>query len=88
MVTYKILVSGRVQGVSFRAFIYQNAIRLGLKGYVKNLSDGRVEVIASGNKVKINELIEICRKGNNWSHVENVEAKEISNENFNEFEIR
>ncbi|NJL26073.1 MAG: acylphosphatase, partial [Calothrix sp. SM1_5_4] len=42
------LISGRVQGVGFRAFKHRRAVELGLRGWVRNLSDGRVEVLARG----------------------------------------
>ena len=46
----KITIKGYVQGVFFRKFIFDNAISLGLKGYVKNLDNGGVEVVVSGNE--------------------------------------
>jgi acylphosphatase len=84
----KIIVSGRVQGVSFRNFIYENAVILGLVGYVKNLDVDKVEIVCEGDSEKIKELIKLARKGPRLSYVEKVSIEEISSENFNEFEIR
>jgi len=56
-------IHGLVQGVFFRARTRDAAQSFGLKGYVKNLPDGKVEVVAEGPKEKINELIEYCKKG-------------------------
>ena len=53
----QILVSGRVQGVSFRYNIKEKADELGLKGWVKNLDDGRVEIVVD----KPEELIKLCK---------------------------
>ena len=53
MKNLKIIISGRVQGVFFRRFAKINAERLGIKGYVKNLSDGNVEINASSEKEKL-----------------------------------
>jgi acylphosphatase len=56
-------VAGRVQGVFFRATTKHEAQRLGLKGYAKNLLDGRVEVVACGHTDAVEELREWLRKG-------------------------
>ncbi|MCX8573763.1 acylphosphatase [Gilliamella sp. B2717] len=53
----KIIVSGSVQGVGFRFFTYQQAVKIGLVGYVKNLENGAVEIIAQGNNQQISQLI-------------------------------
>lgn len=56
MASARFHVSGRVQGVFFRASTRQEALRLGLCGYARNLPDGRVEVAASGSVEAVNEL--------------------------------
>lgn len=53
----KAVIKGRVQGVSFRATVAAAARRLGLTGYAKNLSDGTVEVVAIGNKERLEQLL-------------------------------
>ncbi len=70
----RILVSGRVQGVFYRANAKNVAQELGIAGYAKNLDDGRVEILAEGEKEKISKLIDWCRKGPRNAKVENVEA--------------
>jgi len=67
-----IYVSGRVQGVFFRAFIKENADMLGLSGFVKNLDDGRVEVIVEGSEDKIEQLIEKIKQGPPRAKVDDV----------------
>ena len=57
------LVSGKVQGVFYRASTAEEARRLGITGYAKNLSDGRVEVLACGEEVKVKELIDWLWQG-------------------------
>lgn len=52
----RFLVSGRVQGVFYRASTREQALKLGLRGYAKNLADGRVEVLVVGEAAKIAEL--------------------------------
>jgi len=56
-------VSGRVQGVFFRSEAQYDASVRGVTGWVRNLSDGRVEAVFEGEKDKVDELIEFCRKG-------------------------
>jgi acylphosphatase len=58
-----IIVSGRVQGVSFRAATAKEARALGLTGWVRNMPDGRVEAIFEGSRDKIEEMLAWCRKG-------------------------
>ncbi len=67
-----ILVSGLVQGVGFRWFVEREAKKLGLKGYVKNLFTGEVEVVVEGDRGMIEELIEVLRVGNRASRVKDV----------------
>jgi len=85
----RIFVSGRVQGVFFRANTRDKANELGLKGWVRNLPDGRVEVVAEGERPALKRLIEFCRKGPEGAKVENIEIEweEPGNE-FETFEIR
>lgn len=83
-----LIVSGRVQGVFFRDNTRRKATELGLHGYAKNLKDGNVEVIAQGNKDKINELIDFIKKGPGIAKVADMKIKHKEPENFNKFEIR
>lgn len=77
-------ISGRVQGVCFRAEACDEAYKLGIKGWVRNLPDGRVETVAEGEDTAIEEFVKYCHKGPPGAYVRKVE---ISEENFkNEFE--
>jgi acylphosphatase len=69
-----IYISGMVQGVGFRGFIKSNAKRLGLKGWVRNLPDGRVEAILQGEKQVIESMIEEINKGNILSEVREMDV--------------
>lgn len=63
MAAARFLVSGRVQGVFFRASTRDEARRLGLNGYARNLADGRVEVLALGEATAINALAQWLHHG-------------------------
>jgi acylphosphatase len=53
--------SGKVQGVFFRAFAKDEAIRLGLKGFARNMADGRVEIVAEGREDLLREFVETLK---------------------------
>jgi len=66
-------ISGIVQGVGFRYFVLWRARNYGLVGYVRNLPDGRVEVVAEGDEGSLKMLLEDLKKGPPAAYVENVE---------------
>ncbi len=79
-----IIVKGLVQGVFFRASTRRIAKSLGLKGYVKNLENGNVEIIVEGNEEAIKELINFAKKGPEPAEVRDINIK--YEEPKNEFE--
>ena len=83
-----LIVSGRVQGVFFRANTSKKANEMGLKGYVKNMPDGNVEVVAQGSEEKLGEFIDFLRKGPGIAKVTDIQMTHKQTENFNSFEIR
>ena len=74
----KITVSGRVQGVWFRGYTRKIASSLDIKGYVKNLPNGNVEILAMGNQDKMDKFISKVKVGPPEARVESIEIKEIS----------
>ena len=71
------IVRGRVQGVGFRWFVYQQALRLELSGWATNLPDGRVEVVARGEPEALDRLSQALNAGPRLARVENVEKVDI-----------
>lgn len=69
-------VTGRVQGVGFRAFVQSAAQKLDVTGFVRNLDDGRVEAVAEGTAHHIDELLAKIKKGPQGSRVDAAEVKE------------
>ena len=77
-VAARFLVSGRVQGVAFRAYTRAQAQALGLRGHARNLADGRVEVLAVGDAVAVERLADWLRTGSPMARVEAVKRSEAS----------
>lgn len=69
----RVLISGRVQGVGFRFWTEDQAIRRGLDGWVRNLTDGRVEAVFAGPEEAVAEMLRACHQGPRLASVSNVE---------------
>lgn len=84
-----VVVKGRVQGVLFRYVTRDEANMRGIKGWVRNLSDGRVEAVFEGEKGKVDEIIEFCHYGPPAAKVSSVKVtREEYTGEFKEFFIR
>ena len=68
-----VLISGKVQGVGFRNFTQLNAKQLGVNGYAKNLPNGKVEVVAEGDKAQLDALVAFLKKGPRYARVDSIE---------------
>ncbi|MEM4337089.1 MAG: acylphosphatase [Candidatus Woesearchaeota archaeon] len=86
----KIIISGKVQNVGFREFLRREASKIGgLVGYVKNLKDGRVEVLVSGEPAKLKEFEKICRKGPLLASIKEISIDDVEyDEEYDSFVIR
>jgi acylphosphatase len=84
-----VYVSGRVQGVFFRSETCYKARKRGVKGWVRNLSDGRVEAVFEGEEEAVRELIEFCKMGPPGAKVTKVDVywEDYAGE-FKNFEVR
>lgn len=83
-----VFISGRVQGVFFRANTRRKAMDLNLKGWVKNLSDERVEAVFEGEDGAVKEMVEFCKKGPFGAKITRTEVKEEKyTGEFTSFEI-
>lgn len=88
MIRAHTFIEGRVQGVFFREWTKNEARKLNLNGYVKNLNDGRVEAIFEGSKDNIKKILSKCRKGPKLSKPTNVEfTLEKASYEFEDFKI-
>ncbi len=85
--TVRIFVHGTVQGLFFRDFVKQNADRLGVKGFVRNLEDGSVEVLLEGDVDSVNAMTEVCRRGPPHAQIRKLDVKDERYQDFKDFRI-
>jgi acylphosphatase len=84
-----VFVSGKVQGVYYRANTRETARDKGVEGWVRNLDDGRVEAVFEGEKGTVEAMVEWCHEGSPRAEVENVEVNwEDATDEFGGFEVR
>lgn len=84
-----LLISGRVQGVFYRASAHEEGRRLGLVGWVRNLPDGRVEAVAQGHEKDVDAFVEWCRNGPPLARVTKIDITEKNLEtDLTDFAIR
>jgi len=82
-------IFGRVQGVSFRYYAYQEGLRLGVKGWVRNRMDGTVEGMFQGSADQVDAMVRWCSKGSPMAEVSRVEEKAIAvNKELEGFNVR
>lgn len=86
---FKLIVKGRVQGVNFRNFAKQNASKLGIVGWARNLRNGNLEIIAQGDELKLNTFFHQIKTGPMMASVASIDKEEQSlDENLEFFDMR
>ncbi|NEW61023.1 acylphosphatase [Sulfurovum sp. bin170] len=90
MEVYRFIVRGRVQGVWYRKFVSQGAMKMQIEGYVKNLADGTVESVAVLFDEDVEKFKKILQDGSPLSSVESIEMSVLDNDDlvYDGFEIR
>ena len=89
LTTYQITLSGRVQGVYYRKSTLQQALKIGITGFVQNLNNGDVLIVARGTSDQLNAFMEWCNTGPENAIVESLTHEPLNNqEDFASFEIR
>ena len=82
------IVSGNVQGVGFRYFVQKTALKSGLAGWVRNLSNGDVELEAEGEQPKLDDFLATIRTGHPWAQVSDVAITRLEgSKKYDDFEI-
>ena len=83
----RLYIEGIVQGIFFRGFIKENAERYNVKGFTRNLEDGRIEIFIEGDTDSVNKMIEVCKKGPKHSQIKKIQIKPEKFQGFKDFKI-
>ena len=83
-----VFVSGRVQGVYYRATTRERAQKQGVDGWVRNLYDGRVEAVFEGPEADVEAMVEFCHEGSERANVTDLEIEDEDPEGIDGFEVR
>ena len=81
-------IGGRVQGVFFRQWTSDQALQLGVAGWVRNLQDGSVEAHVEGEQSAVEQMIHLLRLGPTHARVDELKLEEAEHEGLSEFEVR
>ena len=88
MRTVQIVVIGKVQGVFFRKFAVSAAVKSGVRGFVRNASDGSVVIEASGEDVAIDKMIAWCHEGSPYGRVDKVHVTDLAYHEYDDFSVK
>lgn len=83
----RMYIDGTVQDVFFRGFVKENAERHNVKGFVRNLEDGRVEIFIEGNNEDVDKVMELCKKGPKNSQIKGIDIRPEKFQDFKTFKI-
>ncbi|HLF53687.1 MAG TPA: acylphosphatase [Candidatus Nanoarchaeia archaeon] len=83
----RLFISGTVQGIFFRKFVKDNADKNDVRGFVRNLEDGRIEIFLEGDHEKVENMVAVCKRGPAHSNLRKIEEKEEKFQDFKEFRI-
>lgn len=88
MAAVRLVISGRVQGVGFRAFVERQALKWGVRGWVRNRRDGTVEALLIGDETALREMETACRRGPSLAVVTHLDRFEVRDDGSEGFEAR
>ena len=83
----RFIVSGSLQPMFFNKFIKENAEKLNIKGFVRNLEEGKIEIFIEGNIDSMEKMAPLCRRGPQHSVIRNIDEKEERFQDFKDFKI-
>lgn len=83
----RLYITANVQEMFFRMFIKEHAERNNVKGFTRNLEDGRIEVFLEGDIRDVNKLIELCKKGPKHTQIKSVQEKPEKFQDFKSFKV-
>ena len=83
----RVFVTGNVQSMFFEQFIKSNADKLDVRGYLRKLEGGRLEIFIEGDNEKVDEMHSICKRGTQYTQIRKTEEKEETFQDFKDFRI-
>lgn len=83
----RFFITGSVHPMFFNRFIQDNAQKLGIKGFVRNREDGRIEIFIEGQTDAVEKMAPLCRRGPQHSLIRNVEEREEKFQDFRDFKV-
>ena len=83
----RLYITGNLQSMFFKLFIKENADKLNVKGFLRLLDDGRVDIFLEGNAENVNEMLKICKTGPKYAQIRSVEEKDERVQDFKDFKI-
>jgi len=83
----RLRITGSMQGIFFKQFIKENALAHNIRGYLRILEGGKIEIFIEGNVEDVDAMIAICSRGPKYANIRNVEQKEERFQDFKEFKI-
>jgi acylphosphatase len=83
----RLYIEGTVQGVFFRAFVKENAEKYDVKGFTRNLTDGRIEIFLEGDADNVNKIIDLCKNGPKHAQIKKIEIKPEKFQGFKSFKV-
>ena len=87
MKTLRIYISGTVQGPLFKKYLEDEGKRIGVRGFLRQTEDGRIEVVAEGLDEKVLAMLEVCKTGTKHATIRDVQVSEIKFQGFEGFKI-
>lgn len=83
----RLFITGSMQSIFYRQFIKDNADKLNVKGFMRHLEDGRIEIFMEGNNQDVNVMTDICKTGPKYAQIRKVEEKDERMQDFKDFRI-
>ncbi len=83
----KLTIDGTVQSMFFRQFIKEHADKYNVKGFIRNLENGKTEVFIEGNPDDVESMSAVCKRGPKYANIRSVQEKEERFQDFKEFKI-
>lgn len=83
----RLFLTGNLQSMFTKLFFKEHAEKNNIKGFFRKLEDGRIELFLEGQQEDLSKMIEICKKGPNYTQIRNVEQKEERLQDFKDFKV-